>query len=544
MKKNILFIIVFLFVITTFSYAQSFFPNKIQNKLYTQLYEQMIRENADSLNSYPFALQPYNISGNKFENKMKEYFELNTNSKIKSNNIFHRTLRTGNMIALDDFRNKNTTVAINPLFQFEGGKSSNNTIYSINRGVKIDINFNDKVFISSSMYESLSKFPTYMNHYIDSLTVVPGMGKARNYVNGESLDYAMPIGFIGYKPNRNFYFELGNDKNFIGNGFRSLMLSDIAYSYPYFKMQTFVGKFTFQTLWAQFVDASRNWQNTNGYDKKYGVFNTVSYTGFKNVEINLFQSVIWNNKDSLGNKREQEWGYFVPIIFFNSLNFNNGSPDNSVMGIDASYTIKKNTIVYGQFILDDFNVIEFLKGKGYFQNKFGVQLGIKSFKPLGLKNAFARAEFNIVRPFTYANKTPAVNYTHYNEALAHPLGANFKEILLDANYKVKRFLFGGTFVIATYGADSSNSHWGKNIYKSDYLSQTGIFSFNNKIAQGVKTNLFYANASVRYLMNPYTNSAFSAQITYRKEKSTLVNNNDFIFSISFSTNLINYLREF
>ena len=544
MKKNILFIIIFLFVITTFSYAQSFFPNKIQNKLYIQLYEQMIRENADSLNSYPFALQPYNISGNKFENKMKEYFELNTNSKIKSNNIFHRTLRTGNMIALDDFRNKNTTVAINPLFQFEGGKSSNNTIYSINRGVKIDINFNDKVFISSSMYESLSKFPTYMNHYIDSLTVVPGMGKARNYVNGESLDYAMPIGFIGYKPNRNFYFELGNDKNFIGNGFRSLMLSDIAYSYPYFKMQTFVGKFTFQTLWAQFVDASRNWQNTNGYDKKYGVFNTVSYTGFKNVEINLFQSVIWNNKDSLGNKREQEWGYFVPIIFFNSLNFNNGSPDNSVMGIDASYTIKKNTIVYGQFILDDFNVIEFLKGKGYFQNKFGVQLGIKSFKPLGLKNAFARAEFNIVRPFTYANKTPAVNYTHYNEALAHPLGANFKEILLDANYKVKRFLFGGTFVIATYGADSSNSHWGKNIYKSDYLSQTGIFSFNNKIAQGVKTNLFYANASVRYLMNPYTNSAFSAQITYRKEKSTLVNNNDFIFSISFSTNLINYLREF
>lgn len=544
MKKNILFIIIFLFVITTFSYAQSFFPNKIQNKLYIQLYEQMIRENADSLNSYPFALQPYNISGNKFENKMKEYFELNTNSKIKSNNIFHRTLRTGNMIALDDFRNKNTTVAINPLFQFEGGKSSNNTIYSINRGVKIDINFNDKVFISSSMYESLSKFPTYMNHYIDSLTVVPGMGKARNYVNGESLDYAMPIGFIGYKPNRNFYFELGNDKNFIGNGFRSLMLSDVAYSYPYFKMQTFVGKFTFQTLWAQFVDASRNWQNTNGYDKKYGVFNTVSYTGFKNVEINLFQSVIWNNKDSLGNKREQEWGYFVPIIFFNSLNFNNGSPDNSVMGIDASYTIKKNTIVYGQFILDDFNVIEFLKGKGYFQNKFGVQLGIKSFKPLGLKNAFARAEFNIVRPFTYANKTPAVNYTHYNEALAHPLGANFKEILLDANYKVKRFLFGGTFVIATYGADSSNSHWGKNIYKSDYLSQTGIFSFNNKIAQGVKTNLFYANASVRYLMNPYTNSAFSAQITYRKEKSTLVNNNDFIFSISFSTNLINYLREF
>jgi len=544
MKKNILSIIVCLFASTTFSYAQSFFPNKIQNKLYTQLYEQMIRENADSLNSYPFALQPYNISDNQFANKMKEYFELNKSSKLNSNNIFNRTLRTGNMIALDDFGNKNITVTINPLFQFEAGKSYDNTIYNINRGVKLDVNINNKVFISSSFYENLSKFPTYINQYIDSLTVVPGMGKARYNTNGKNIEYALPIGFIGYKPNRNFYFELGNDKNFIGNGLRSLLLSDVAYSYPYFKMQTFVGKFTFQTLWAQFVDASRNWQNTNGYDKKYGVFNTVSYTGFKNVEINLFQSVIWNNKDSLGNKREQEWGYFVPIIFLNSLNFNNGSPDNSVIGIDVSYTIKKHTTLYGQLVIDDFNVSELKNGKGYFQNKYGIQLGVKAFKPFGLKNAFIRGEFNTVRPYTYANKTPAINYTHYNEALAHPLGANFRELLIDANYKLKRFLLSGTFVMATYGADSTNSHWGKNIYKSDYLSQTGIFSFNNKITQGVKTNLFYANASVRYLMNPYTNSAFSAQITYRKEKSTLVSNNDFIFSISFSTNLINYLKEF
>ncbi len=517
--------------------SQINFPIKIQNKLYAQLFEEWAKENNIST---VFALQPIINTNKNFQSHVQKYFEIKLLEKRKTNSFLYNTFRQGNMV---EYTSNKNTLSINPVFQFEIGKSLNYTIYQFNRGIRLDASINNKVFISTSFYENSSKFPGYINQYIDSLTVVPGMGKAR-YGSNNRIEYAMPTGYIGYKPNNNFYFELGNDKNFIGNGFRSLLLSDVAYSYPYFKMQTNIGKFSFQTIWSQFVDASKNWINTNGYDKKYGSFNTISFTGIKNVELNLFQSIIWSNKDSLGNRRDQEWGYFVPIIFFNSLNFNNGSPDNSLIGLDGSFTIKKNTVIYGQLMLDDFNVSQLKHGKGYFQNKYGIQIGIKTFKPFKIKNAFARIEFNTVRPYTYANKTPAINYTHYGEVLAHPLGANFKEFLIDANYKIKRFLFGGTFMIATYGADSANSHWGKNIYKSDYLSQNGIFSFNNKITQGVKTSLFYANASVRYLMNPNTNSSFAAQITYRKEKSSLINNNDVIFSISFSTNLINYLKEF
>ncbi len=521
---------------TTIGFGQQLFPYKIQNKLYAQLYEKWLRENDSSTT---FAIQPlYNVNS-QFSNVINKYFDIDSNNENK--NFLKQTFRYGNMVNIIGANGKNN-VTINPLYNIEIGKSSNGSIYNFNRGIRVDANINNKVFISSSFYENLSKFPTYINHYIDSLTIVPGMGKARK--NNNNIEYATPIGFIGYRPSETFYFELGNDKNFIGNGYRSLLLSDAAYSYPYFKMQTNIGKISFQTMWAQFTDASRNWLNNNGYDKKYGAFNTVSYTGIKNIELNLFQSIIWSNKDSLGNKKDQEWGYFVPIIFFNALNFNNGSPDNSVIGLDFSYTIKKYTVIYGQVIVDDFNIGELKNGSGYFQNKYGIQLGIKLFKPFKLDNAFARVEFNTVRPYTYANKTPSINYTHYGEVLAHPLGANFREFLIEANYKVKRFLISSNIILATYGADNFNSHWGKNIYKSDYLSQTGIFSFNNKTTQGIKTNLFYANASVRYLMNPITNSGLSAQVIYRKEKSNLVNNNEFIFSISFSTNLINILKEF
>ncbi|HNM34930.1 MAG TPA: hypothetical protein PKJ70_02745 [Chitinophagaceae bacterium] len=534
------YVLLAILVICKFNVAigQAKFPVKIQNKLYAQLYEKWAREN----NIYSIAaLQPYCNTDIRFNKELLSFYQLPSDSLRKKRNFFTQTFRNGNMA---EFVSDKSTVTINPLFQFEFGKSKDYSVYHFNRGIQLDANFNNKVFISSSIYENVSKFPKYINQYIDSLTVVPGMGKARYNTNGKNIEYALPIGFIGYKPNKNFYFELGNNKNFIGNGYRSLLLSDVAYSYPYFKMQTHISKFTFQTIWSQFVDASKNWVNTNGYDKKFGAFNTVSYTGIKNVELNLFQSVIWSNKDSLGNRRDQEWGYFVPIIFFNSLNFNNGSPDNSLIGVDASYTIKKHTVIYGQLIIDDFNIRESKNGKGFFQNKYGVQLGVKSFKPFNLDNAFARIEFNTVRPYTYASKTPTLSYTHYGEVLAHPFGANFREFLLEANYKIKRYLFSANLIIAWYGADDANSHWGKNIYKSDYLSQTGIFSFNNKITQGIKTNLIYSNVAIRYLMNPVTNSGIAAQIFYRTEKSNLINNKDFIFNISYSTNLLNILKEF
>lgn len=540
MKSNLFKLIAFsCFIIPVLSFAQNNTLHKIQNNYLQQLFEKYSRQN-----NYQtiYSIKPFiNNNPQGYDSVLYKEFMLDINSNKKKKQFLYHTFRNGNMLSFSD-KNANSSVTINPLFQFEAGKSSNGSIYHFNRGIRLDANINNKVFISSSFYENLSKFPSYINHYIDSLTVVPGMGKAR-YGNNK-IEYATPIGFIGYKPNNTFYFELGNDKNFIGNGYRSLLLSDAAYTYPYFKMQTNIGNISFQTIWAQFTDASNNWINVNGYNKKYGAFNTVSFAGIKNVELSIFQSVIWSNKDSLGNKRDQEWGYFVPIIFFNTLNFNNGSPDNSVIGIDASYTFKKFHVLYGQLIIDDFNVSELSKGKGFFQNKYGIQLGIKSFKPFNIENAFARVEFNTVRPYTYANKTPSINYTHYGETLAHPLGANFREFLFDANYKIKRFLFSGNLIFATYGADSLNSHWGKNIYLSDYQSQTGIFSFNNKTTQGIKTNLIYVNASIRYLMNPITNAGFTAQLTYRKEKSSFTNSTDFIYAISYSTNLLNILKEF
>lgn len=542
MKAKQIFLFVSLLLITLIkSQAQTNTMHKLQNSYLQQLFEKYARANklAIDYTNRPFYL---NNEHAQFDSVLQETFDYKKPLKnFQEKNIVKAITRNGNFLTITSDDKKNI-LTINPLYHFEVGKTQTKTMYHLNRGIRLDVNLNNRVFISSSFYENLSNFPDYIKQYIDSLTVVPGMGKAR-FV-GNNNEYALPLGFIGFKASKNFYLELGNDKNFIGSGHRSLLLSDAAYSYPYLKMQANFGKFSFMNLWGQFVDASKNWTNINGYDKKFATFNTLSYNGIKNLQISFFQSIVWSNKDSLGNRRDQEWGYLVPVIFLNTVNFNNGSPDNNLIGLDINYQIKKSTVLYAQFLIDDFNTVELIKGKGFFQNKYGIQLGIKSFKPFNINNAFAQIELNTVRPYTYANKTPAINYSHYGEVLAHPFGANFKEVIFKANYRVKRFLFDASIIYASIGKDSANSHWGRNLYRTDYDAEQGIFSFNNKTTQGVKTNFLFGNVSAHYLMNPITNSRVSAQITYRREKSNFQNTKDFIFSISYSTALLNLLNDF
>jgi len=521
-------------------YAQ---PNtKLQNMDYRNFYEKAAREKDSVSGEVNYSMLPYypkSVNLN-FDSILNSNFEVRTSNK----SFWTRTFRTGSLFEYNN-PEKKVVLTINPLLDLNLGKESGKTIYQNVRGAQLDATIG-KVTVSSSIYEAVSKLPSYLRAYADSLLVLPGMGRKR-LQSDNSYNYSLPIGYVGYRPNNIFYFELGNDKNFIGSGYRSLLLSDFAYSYPYFKIVTDLGKIKYTNIWAQFVDAGdkANWSNFNP-QKKYGVFNYLTYTGIKKLQFSFFQSIIWTNRDSSGS-RDVNWGYFVPLIYLNTMNFNNGSPDNNMIGMDVNYQIKKHTVVYGQLVIDDLNVSKFFKnGKfsGYLQEKYGIQLGAKFFDAFGIKDLFLQTEFNTVRPYVYDQKVPAINYTHYNEALAHPLGANFRELIVKGTYRVKRWFVNGEFLMARYGSDTANSHWGRNIYENENDAQMGIFSYNNKTAQGVKTDLTFATIGINYLMNPTTNSRFTFQFTHRNENIAGAGNGSSFFTVGFSTNLINTYRDF
>ena len=55
--------------------------------------------------------------------------------------------------------------------------------------------------------------------------------------------------------------------------------------------------------------------------------------------------------------------------------------------------------------------------------------GIKYINAFNLRNFDLQLETNIVRPYTYQHNDSIDNYSHYNQPLAHPLGANFAEVI-------------------------------------------------------------------------------------------------------------------
>ena len=57
------------------------------------------------------------------------------------------------------------------------------------------------------------------------------------------------------------------------------------------------------------------------------------------------------------------------------------------------------------------------------------RLGVKYVDAFNIKNLDLQFETNRVRPYTYSHFDSVANYTHYNQPLAHPLGANFQEYI-------------------------------------------------------------------------------------------------------------------
>src|SRR5690606_37311912 len=82
-----------------------------------------------------------------------------------------------------------------------------------------------------------------------------------------------------------------------------------------------------------------------------------------------------------------------------------------------------------------------------------------------VKNLDLQGEINIARPYTYARDSVA-NYTHYNQPLAHPLGASFAEILGQIKYQpVKNLFLSVKGMYYQHGIDTGTASYGGNIFK-------------------------------------------------------------------------------
>lgn len=228
----------------------------------------------------------------------------------------------------------------------------------------------------------------------------------------------MPALRLAYKPNPYVSAQLGFDRTFYGDGYRSLFLSDIGKPYPYASIRFKVGPISYQNMAAYLFAPT--------YLHKYQINHFLHWKITQNLQLNFFESVLFNSGDSTTNRTFDPY-YLNPFVFIRPQEYANGSSDNVLMGIGASLSLRKAKL-YSQLVVDDFLIASLSSGGNYWGNKWGVQLGWKHATSKNHWKIMSRIEGNLVRPYTYAHIGSSLNYTNDNMVLSHPLGGNFWEL--------------------------------------------------------------------------------------------------------------------
>lgn len=451
--------------------------------------------------------------------------------------------------SLIQFDKDNFAFTIDPLMNFEYGKDKGSDYgdYSwINtRGAIVNASIGQKFSISTSFHENQASFADYRYDRIESLgnSVIPGQGNGKAFGDSTQYtkDYAWAEGYVSYSPNQYFNIQFGHGKHFFGDGYRSILLSDNSFNYPYLKITTDIWNIKYVNLWAQFQDLNTNGGYGTAYDKEWASIHYLDWSVTNWLNIAFFEAVVWSNTDSAGVHRGFDVNYANPVIFTRPVEFSVGSPDNALMGLNGKLTLFKNHILYGQFMIDEIKWSEFTAGTGWWGNKWAMQAGYKTFDLFKVKNLDIQTEFNYVRPYMYSHIRPTSNYGHYNQPLAHPLGSNFWESVSFVRYNYKRIFFEGRFSYALHGADTAGLNFGNDIF-IPYTNHEK--EYDNYVGQAQKVDLTYFNLQLAYLVNPSTNLNVYVNYTKRSESSVGDTKNQSLITFGLRTSLGNFYYDF
>ena len=426
---------------------------------------------------------------------------------------FYKTPATFYEVHTPDFY-----LSVNPIFQYVVSKENNNDehLFLNTRGVVLRGRIANKIGFASYITENQERDPQYVQQWVSDRKAVPGQGFYKSF-NKTGYDYFDARGYITFNAAKYIDIAFGYDKNFIGNGYRSLFLSDFSNSALFLKLNTRVWKFNYQNLFME-LQMSNRFRADILIPKKYAAMHHLDIGLTKWLNVGIFEGVIF------GRPNRFEFGYLNPIIFYRSVEQQNGSYDNAVLGGDFKANVAKKLQFYGQFLLDEFSLVEMRKGKGWWGNKYGIQLGAKYIDAFKINNLDLQVEMNRVRPFTYSHRDSIANYTHYNQPLAHPLGANFNEWIGIARYQpAPKILLQAKGIAYIQGRDSSAASFGSNIFlpnTPDYRTK----NYGYSIGSGQKTSVAIASFLFSYEMKQ--NLFLEASAFFRKEKIKDLNKTD------------------
>jgi hypothetical protein len=508
-----------------------------------QFYQKLNADVYSPATSLHTAIKPYFISdSSSVRHSYDSLMENNIDNSKKS--WLNHVLFSGHVA---EVKNKEYTFYLDYLTdlqigrEFEEGRTTNlNT-----RGYQIGGTIGSNFFFYSSGYENQGRFANYLETYISSIDMVPGqaydrVSKGDSRVTN-SRDWSYVTSLIGFVPNKTFTISMGEDKTFIGDGYRSILLSDFAANYPLLRITANLGKHVqYMAQWAymddQFAPSADINPSGPSHRRKWAAFHYIDWNINNRASIGLFNALIVAESDSLGNRHGFDVNYVNPVLFLRSLGPSGVIPDHTLIGFNGKYKIFDKTTVYGQVLFDQSaSTVNTTTRDAY-------QLGFRGSDLFKLKSLNYLFEFNTAAPYTYSNQNPIVDYTQLTEPLGDPLGANYREWIGIMNYSIGKFDLQGQLNYARYGLSTATVNYGNNIALADNSNLPA--DNTGSTGQGIATSLKYAEGTVAYMLNPKYNLRIEVGGILRQQKNALGNTNTALLTLGLRSSFRNLYHDF
>ncbi len=431
-----------------------------------------------------------------------------------------RKLWNEDLISIDT---SNFSLRINPLVNFQVGSdlsdTSNQTLSTNSRGILVEGAVGKKFSFYTSVWENQSFFPNYLSNYVNVNRVVPGQGRTKPFKK-TGFDYARASAVLYYQPKKWLNIQAGHGKNFYGNGYRSILLSDFAFNYPYLKVgvSLFGGKLLYQPSIASLQELTRlpaTGAAEAQFQRKAGTFHILNFHPNSKLEIGLFEGGVWQNWDTNGTIKLPV-NFYVPILFMNSgINGLQSNNYKGVVGINVRLNPIKKLALYTQVALSE--------GNG---SRLGSQFGAKWFDAFKLENLFFQAEYNTIENGLYSNSNSGFDYSHYNEGLGNFSLQGTEEFVARINYS-----------------------WHDVFFRFKYNNQKRTVGITKtlgaiSVVSNVSQNVSIASFELGYLLNPSNNMMLLLGMQQRNLEISAITNESQWFYLAFRTELQNLYFDF
>lgn len=442
-----------------------------------------------------------------------------------------------------NFSNSLGSISMSPMVDFTLGKETTDTsgqrLFRNTRGVYVEGELLKRIGFNFIFAENQARFMNYESDYFRSRgekyvgsvnystqnAVIPGGSRTKPF-KGNAFDYAYSMGSIHFQASKQLDVEFGNTPQFIGVGYRSLMLSDNGLGALFFRTKWKISdRWSYQMMFRKNNNLYRKpltQQVESAYESKLFGMTYLTFKPIQNLSISLFSAGNQLRGDSLV-KHGLALQMIAPIpLIQNDLIFGNSVLFNGISGINIDFAWKQ-TRFYGQLVADKIGQ----------KHVFAGQLGAHFFKIASVKNLHAQVEVNVIPKDFYADKNPKLSYSHFNLPLAHIKGNNVGEIIFRADYEVKRVFLA---VKSVYYAGLSGND-------SIPMTSNSIFEMQFNVPNQTATT-FIQEFELGYRINRKYNATFSIGWKGRFYQSPVQNTEQQMIFIGLKTGIFNQYLDF